>query len=100
MRQGRLTGDDVHGTVLDSGVLTMFLVCTVFILTGLLLKHRLSKLQYGVLFLLLLIPTTINETKVTVVFLPLGLLVTVLLGADRGKRLTYAGIGLTVLIAF
>ncbi|MDP9009209.1 MAG: hypothetical protein M3N91_11000 [Pseudomonadota bacterium] len=100
MSQGRFTGDDVHGTVLDSGVLTMFLVCAVFILTGLLLKHRLSKLLYCVLFLLLLIPTTINETKVTVVFLPLGLLVTVLLGAARGKRLTYAGIGLTVLIAF
>jgi hypothetical protein len=100
MSQGRFTGDDVRGTVGDSGVLTMILVCGVLILTGLLLKRRISKLQYCVLFLILLIPTTINETKVTVVILPLGLLLTLILGSERGKRLRYAGIGLSVLIAF
>jgi hypothetical protein len=100
MSQGRFTGDDVHGTLFDSGVLTMFLVCGVLILTGMLLKRRIGKMLYCILFLILLIPTTINETKVTVIFLPVGLLVTLILGSERGKRLRFAGIGLTILIAF
>jgi hypothetical protein len=100
MSQGGFSGDTVRGTVFDSGVLTMFLVCAVLILTGLLMKRRIGKLQYCILFLILLFPTAINETKVTVLILPLGLLVTLVLGSERGKRLRYAGIGLSVLIAF
>ena len=100
MSEGRFTGDNVRGTVGDSGVLTMFLVCAVLVLTGLLLKRRISKTWYVILFLLLLVPTTINETKVTVIFLPLGLLATLILGAERGKRLRYAGMAFTVLVVF
>jgi hypothetical protein len=97
---GRFSGDPVQGTLMDSGILSMFLICGVLILTGLLLKRRISAVRYMVLFLILLIPTTINETKVTVVFLPLGLLVTVLVGAEPQKRLRYAGMALTLIVAF
>jgi hypothetical protein len=96
----RYSGDDVSGTVMDSGILSIFLICAVLVLTGMLLKKRIGKLWYAVLFLLLLIPTTINETKVTVVFLPFGLLVTLVLGAERGYRLRYAGMTLIALMAF
>jgi hypothetical protein len=97
---GRFSGDDVRGTVMDSGILSMFLICAVLVLTGMLLKKRIGKVLYAVLFLLLLIPTTINETKVTVVFLPFGLMVTLILGAERGYRLRYAAMTLVVLTAF
>jgi 4-amino-4-deoxy-L-arabinose transferase-like glycosyltransferase len=53
------------------------------------MRRRIRPLTYWVLFFFLLIPTTINETKVTVIFLPLGLLATLLLGAERGKKLKY-----------
>lgn len=98
--EDRYSGDSVQGTLMDSGILSMFLICAVLVLTGLLLKRRIGKLLYAMLFLILLIPTTINETKVTVVFLPLGLFVTLLVGAEPGKRLRYAGIGLMVLVMF
>jgi O-antigen ligase len=98
--EDRYSGDSVQGTLMDSGILSMFLICAVLVLTGLLLKRRIGKLLYATLFLILLIPTTINETKVTVVFLPLGLFVTLLVGAEPGKRLRYAGIGLMVLVIF
>ena len=98
--EGRFSGDTVQGTLMDSGILSMYLICGVLILTGLLLKRRISTLRYIVLFLILLIPTTINETKVTVVLLPFGLLVTLLVGAEPGKRLRYAGMALAVLVAF
>jgi hypothetical protein len=97
---GKFSGDSVQGTLMDSGILSMFLICGVLILTGLLLKRRISTFRYIVLFLILLVPTTINETKVTVVFLPLGLFVTLIVGAEPGKRLRYAGMALAVLVAF
>jgi hypothetical protein len=96
----RWTGDEVRGTIMDSGVLSMFLICVGMVVTGFLLKRRLGLLRYAMLFLLLLFPTTINETKVTVVLVPLGLFVTLIMGADPGKRLRYAGMGMGVLIVF
>jgi len=96
----RFSGDDVRGTLMDSGILSMFLICAVLVLTGLLMKRRIGKLTYLVLFLLLLFPTTINETKVTVIFLPLGLFVTTIVGAEPGKRLRNAGVALAALMVF
>jgi hypothetical protein len=64
------------------------------------MRNRIGKLTYAVLFLLLLLPTTINETKATVVFLPMAMAVTVLFAAKRGKRLRYAGVGVLALAAF
>ena len=96
----RFSGDDVRGTLMDSGILSMLLICGALILTGLVLKRRIGVWRYGLLFILLLIPTTINETKVTVVFLPLGLFVVMLVGADPGKRLRYTGLGFAALVVF
>jgi hypothetical protein len=96
--EGRFSGDDVRGTLMDSGILTLFLVCAVLILTGMLLRRRIGALWYGVLVFMLLIPTTINETKVTVLFLPAGLLVTLFFGAEPGKRLKYIGLALAGLV--
>jgi hypothetical protein len=96
----RYSGDDVRGTLMDSGILSMYLISAVLVMTGLLMKRRISKFWYTVLFFLLLIPTAINETKVTVIMLPFGLVTALILGADRGNRLRYAGMTLIALIAF
>jgi hypothetical protein len=95
---GRFTGDDVRGTMMDSGILSLFLICAVLVLTGLLLRRRIRPLAYWALFFLLLIPTTINETKVTVIFLPVGLLVTLLIAAEPGKKLKYIGMACAALV--
>jgi hypothetical protein len=96
----RYSGDDVRGTLLDSGICSMFLVSAVLVILGLMLKGRISKKWFTALFFLLLLPTTINETKVTVIFLPLGILVALIVGAEPGKRLRYAGFTMIALIAF
>jgi hypothetical protein len=95
---GRFSGDDVRGTLMDSGILSLYLICMVLILTGLLLRRRIRLRWYAVLFLVLLIPTTINETKVTVIFLPLGLLATLLLAGEPRKRLKYLGTAVVALL--
>jgi hypothetical protein len=94
------SGDDVMGTIGDSGILTLFLICMVLVLTGMLLRRRIGALRYCALVLLLLIPTTINETKVTVIYLPLGLLLTLFIAGERGKRLRYIGFALAGLALF
>jgi hypothetical protein len=96
----RFSGDDVRGTIMDSGILSMFLICVALVWTGFMLKRRIGIVRYAVVFLLLLFPTTINETKVTVLFVPFGLFVTLVLGAEPGKRLRYAGLTLIVLVVF
>lgn len=96
--EGRSTGDDVRGTVMDSGILTLFLVCVVLVLTGMLLRKRIRPLWYWILFFVLLIPTTLNETKVTVFYVPFGLLLTLLLSAERGKKLKYIAMATAALV--
>ncbi len=97
---GRYSGDDVQGSLMDSGVLTIFLVSAALVATGFMLKSRLSKPRYLLLLLLLLLPTTINETKVTGIFVPLGLMVVFVVGAQRGKRLRVIAVSSALIVLF
>ncbi len=94
---GVLSGDVVTGTLKGSGVLSIFLLAAVAVLTGIHLKNHLRWRWYigcvGAAF----IPTTINETKVTLFVLPIALIVPLLftpMGIAKGKRL----IGITALL--
>ena len=98
--EGRFSGDDVRGTVMDSGILSIILICIVLVLTGMVLQKRISRLRYVLLFFVLLLPTTINETKATVLFLPAGLLTTMVITAAPGKRFKILAIATTLLITF
>jgi len=99
-RQGRFTGDQVVGTLNDSGILSIFLICAIAVLVGLLMRKHISKLWFTVLFFVLLVPTTINETKVTVILLPMGLLTALVVGSQRGKRLQIVAAAGALLITF
>jgi len=87
IRTFRFSGDSVVGTLIDSSVLSIYLICAVCILTGLFLRQRLSALTYFILFFYLLAATTINETKGTLILLPIALLTVVLVGTPPAKRL-------------
>jgi hypothetical protein len=100
LSEGRYTGDSVTGTLTDSGVLSIFLICVVLVLTGLLLKRRIGKLKYALVIALILIPSAINETKGTLVLLPVGIMVTLIMGGEQGKRLRYATFALLGLVGF
>jgi hypothetical protein len=97
---GRFSGDDVRGTLVDSGVLSIFLICCALIATGFMLKKRITMMQFVILFFTLLLPTMINETKATVLLLPVGLLTTVVAGSPAGKRLGVFLSGAALLIVF
>jgi hypothetical protein len=83
---GEYTGDWTSGTLMISSIMSTYLIWCVCIAAGFFLRKRLTTGTFLVLTLLLLAPTTINETKGTVVLLPLGLMVVFLIGSQAGTR--------------
>ena len=98
--EGRHTGDEVWGTIMDSGILSIFLICVALVLTGLRVRKRIPTFAYAVLAFLLLIPTTINETKGTLILLPIALLTVVLVGSPSGKRTRMFVLSVTLFAIF
>jgi hypothetical protein len=82
-----VTGDWTTGTLMQSGFLSIFLVAAACVVAALTLRQMLPKGRGLLLFLLLLVPTMINETKVTLIVLPIGLMLTFLAAARPGERL-------------
>jgi len=97
---GHFSGDPVSGTLLISSIMSIFLIGAICITTALTLRARLRWTSFLVLFVLFLIPTTINETKSTLILLPLGLLATLLFGSPRGQRLRIGLSAVTLLALF
>lgn len=87
VQQGRFTGDYVYGTLVISGTLSIFMVGAMCVLLAFALRHRIGKLPCLLLFLLFVIPTAVNETKVTVFLIPIGVLLTLLVAQPPGRRL-------------
>jgi hypothetical protein len=86
IRTFRFSGDSVVGTLLDSSILSIYLICVVCVITALFLRKRLSALTYFILFFYLLAATTINETKGTLILLPIALFTVVLVGTPPARR--------------
>ena len=84
---GSSTGDLTVGTLNGSGTLSIFLTCGICIAAALFVRRRLQATQFVLLFLLLLLPMTINETKAVIVMIPIGMIVAFLSVAMPGERL-------------
>lgn len=95
-----ITGDWTIGTMGDSGILSVFLVCSVCIVAAMYERKQLSLVQFMVLFFALLTPTMINETKAMVVFLPVGLMAAFLTAANPAVRLKRIVSGVLLLVMF
>ena len=96
-----ITGDWTMGTMQDSGVLTVFLLAVICVLVAAFVRKRLNGWLFLLLFVLCLIPTAINETKVTVLMLPAAVLATFMVAAESGKVLRQTMLAVVVLgVAF
>jgi hypothetical protein len=100
MEQDRFSGDPVRGTLVDSSVLSIFLIGAVCILTGAFLQKRIGKIPFFLMFAVLLLPTTINETKATLILLPIGLVISAVVGSPPGRRMRIALLAFALLGAF
>ncbi|HEX6996053.1 MAG TPA: hypothetical protein VF339_18115 [Gammaproteobacteria bacterium] len=72
------TGDVVTGTTTNSGTLSVLMVAGVTVLTVMYLRRRLALMPLLVLTAFMLVPTMLNETKATLVMLPVAMLAPIL----------------------
>jgi len=100
MSAGGYTGDATVGMLSTSGFLTIFLVCAACVLTAAFLRKRIGRALFLPLFVLLLIPTMINETKATLLLLPVGLLVTFVAASQQRARLKNFVVAAGLLVTF
>src|SRR6185436_3128682 len=78
----------------------IYLIAGISIVTALWLRKRITLGVFGILFLLLVFPTTINETKGTFLLLPMALFVISLVFAPPGMRVKNAIVALGLIIVF
>jgi hypothetical protein len=97
---GRNGGDPVFGTLLISSIMSIFLIACICIAAGMMLRGRMSKVMFFFVFLLLVVPTTINETKGTLFLLPIGLLTTLILGSPPRRRMRVGFSAILLLLVF
>lgn len=98
--RGGMTGDETSGTLLISSILSIFLICALSLLTAFYRRKQISGTTYGVLFLLLVFPTCINETKGTLLLLPVALVVTFLTVSKPGARIKNFLVAISLLSVF
>ena len=98
------TGDPVKGTLTTSSAMSMFMVATI---AGAVVFYLRGRLRIGGLVVLcawLFLPTTINETKATLLLLPVALIVPALLMPGKRRLLRrlgpLAGVGFLAVTAF
>lgn len=70
--------DLVSGTVQVGSILSIYLVSAISILLGFYIKQKIKFVHFFILTLFLFIPTTLNETKGTLILLPISIIVIVL----------------------
>jgi len=83
-----------------SGPLSIFLVAAACVVAALTLKRCLPKWQGFLLASVLLVPTMINETKVTLIIAPLTLMATFLVLSKPGQRLKQTVLAIAALAVF
>jgi hypothetical protein len=96
----RTSGDSVVGSFEDSSCLSIILICAVCVLTAMTVRGLISRKLFLPLFLIMLLPTTINETKATLILLPIGLLVTMLLASPPTQRIRVAAYAALLFVGF
>ena len=89
--RGVMTGDVIAGTLEVSSVLSITMICSIAVIFALHLKKRIGFKLFLIIVFCLFLPTTLNETKGTLVLLPLAFLIPAFFlqgkGSSRAKSL-------------
>lgn len=72
--------DNVSGTLPITSILSIYLISVILIMLGFYFKQKLQFKHFFILTLFMFIPTTLNDTKGTLILLPVAIFVVVLAG--------------------
>lgn len=81
------TGDPIRGTLTSSSTLSLFMVCAIAGLVGAYVRGKVRLMALLVLTAWLFAPTTINETKATIMMMPFALVVPALVMPRESRAL-------------
>ncbi len=98
--KGLLTGDLVKGTLGGSGQLTVALCAVIAIVISFYLAKKIQLKTAVIIFFILFIPMTINETKSTLILLPIALILPLYFSSHRIKVEQLIPMFALVIIAF
>jgi hypothetical protein len=98
--ENRFTGDYVSGTLQLSSIMSIFMIAVVSVAAALAVRGELRLKNFLLLFVVLLIPTMINETKATVVLLPISLFVALMVAAPKGMKSKLAASAVVLTVVF
>ncbi len=98
--RGSPTGDNTFGTLMNAKWLTLFLVSAAAVLTAFFLRRQVRAWVYFPVLAAILVPTMINESKGTIILLPIALLVVFIVGASPGRRLKNSLVAVLVITCF
>lgn len=85
--EGELTGDYTMGTLTDSGVLSVYLCCAIAMAIGFYIKKQVSLIVLLGMVFILALPTMINETKASIFFILLALIVPAWVGGNQTQKI-------------
>lgn len=101
---GVTSGDVIIGTVGESHLLTIITLSAVSMVLAAYYKKFITQKHVLLLFVLLLIPPTINETTITIFLLPLAFIIPTFIyakgSADKSKLIAMSIVGLVFLVIF
>jgi hypothetical protein len=90
--------DLLAGTMVIGSIMSIFLVCTIVILTAFYFYGRISLKNFLVLIFFLFLPTTLNESKATIVLLVLGLLVVMSSNQLKGAHIAFGISAISIML--
>jgi len=85
--KGVLSGDVISGTLIISSALSIFMICVIAIVLAYYLRNQIKQKSFFILLFILFMPTTINETKGTLILLPIALMLPILFYQGAGSWL-------------
>jgi hypothetical protein len=94
------SGDLIAGTLGYAPHLTIFMTCTISLLISFYMKKRIGTNAFLVFLICVFLPTTINETKSTVIFLPCAILIPTLFEVRKESRMKILLIVIPIFIVF
>ena len=83
------TGDVIRGTAQVGAIMSIFLICTITMGLAFALRKRLKKTHFIIITLLLFFPTTINETKGTIIIIPFAIAAVAFFSSKGIERYKY-----------
>jgi len=74
LERGKVSGDWVTGTLTSSGQLNVVLVCAIAVVMGFYLSKKIKFVPFCMFLCLLFVPNALNESKASVIYLPVAMM--------------------------